>query len=361
VTPTFVALLSGGIVVFAVIALALLPTLLLAVSRGPASAFGVIAFLIAVVIILYILLRWALGQTAIALEGAGPITALSRSWQVTQGNVWRLGILVVAVGLLGVPWSIAAGLFLLVGNLATAIAIGVLGTLLFGSLAPIAISLAYGDITGRPRAMIQAPATEPATIDAAGTAAGVGPPVVQPAALGPAGVVHANESPAGPAPAAATPALAPLSTTPGLRRTYVLGVFLIGVLLVVPAVAVAGPNISQIGLAGVPPEARGRIVIGTEVNPADPCQPSGQSNLFSSSDTLYIGGYFSRSLLPGQSASIHVYVDGEEVVDSPFDAGVRAVACYYEPAPLVGAPPGSYRIVIDDASGTLAEGSFTVQ
>jgi len=338
VTPTFVAILSGFVVFLVVCLLAVLPSLLLVVAREGVAIVGAIAFLIAFLIILYILLRWALAPTAIALEGAGPITGLSRSWQATERNIWRLGIVIVAVGLLGLPWSLAGSFFALAGNIPSAIAIGVLGTLLFGSLPPIVTSLAYGDVTGRPRG----PATAPAGASA--------PDVAKtPLATPPA--------------AAMTPATAApeLSTTRGLRLTYVLGILVLGVALLVPAGAMAVPRLGTLALGAIPPEARGVVSFGTQRNPINPCAPLGQTTTFSKSDPIYIGGYLSRAILPGQSASLHVYTAGQEVINAPIQAGTRAVACYYEPEPLVGAPVGTYQIVIDDATGTLAEGTFTVQ
>jgi hypothetical protein len=359
VTPTFIALLSGVVVVLVVVGLAVMPTLLLAVARGPVGIVGVIAFILAIAIILYILLRWALAPTAIALEGAGPITALSRSWQVTEGNLWRLGVLVVAVGLLGLPWSFAASLFLIGGNLPAAIAIGVVGTLLFGSLPPIVVTLAYGDLTGRPRGIVAPPQGEPQPDFSTGM-----PPAVEPVAgsglLAQPVPVEGGLTPAA-APVQAPPAAQELSTTPGLRWTYVLGVLLVGVVLLVPAVVLGVPRLGALALGAVPPEDRGNLYFGTDRNPVNPCAPLGRATTFSTSDPIYIGGYFSRPILPGQSASLHVYSGGQEIVDESIEAGVRAVACYYEPEPLVGAPVGAYRIVIDDAGGTLAEGTFTVE
>ena len=361
VTPTFVAILSGFVVFLVVCLLAVLPTLLLVVARGgPAAVVGAIAFLIAFLIIFYVLIRWALAPTAIALEGAGPITALSRSWQATDGNIWRLGVVIVAVGLLGVPWSFAGSFFALAGNIPAAIAIGVVATLLVGSLAPIVTCLAYGDITDRPRALVAVPSVEPSA-GAAMTpplpvdpAVGDRPPVVAPP-------LDPGADPAGLPDPTSTPVASELSTTRGLRWTYALGVLIVGFILLVPAAALAVPKLGELALGNVPAEDRGVIYFGTQRNPVNPCSPLGKASTFSTTDPIYLGGYFSRAILPGQSASLHVYSGGQEVVNTPIEAGSRAVACYYEPDPLVGAPAGIYRIVIDDPSGTLAEGTFTVQ
>ncbi|HEX5012959.1 MAG TPA: hypothetical protein VFV72_02280 [Candidatus Limnocylindrales bacterium] len=355
VTPTFVAIFSGIVVVLAVSLVAVLPVLLLAVAPGEAAIAGAIAVLIAVLIVVYILLRWAFAPTAIALEGAGPITALSRSWQATEGNLWRLGVVIVAVGLLGLPWSLAGSFFALAGNLPVAIAVSVVGTLLFGSLPPIVTSLAYGDVTGRPRGSVTAPTAQPVPDAASAQFAGQ---------VGSAGGAPIVAGPLTPRPVAAPPPPTPapeLSTARGLRWTYALGILVLGFALLVPAGALAVPRLGVLALGAIPPEDRGVVFFGTQRNPVNPCAPLGQTTTFSTTDPIYIGGYFSRTILPGQSASLHVYSAGQEVINAPIQAGARAVACYYEPEPLVGAPAGTYQIVIDDATGTLAEGIFTVQ
>jgi hypothetical protein len=55
-----------------------------------------------------------------------------------------------------------------------------------------------------------------------------------------------------------------------------------------------------------------------------------------------------------------VEADGTELVAAPLEAGNQAVACYYELDPLT-LPAASYRLVIEDDLGLLAEGSFTVE
>jgi hypothetical protein len=39
----------------------------------------------------------------------------------------------------------------------------------------------------------------------------------------------------------------------------------------------------------------------------------------------------------------------------------KTVACYYERDPLVGASPGTYRIVVSLGGETIAEGTFAIQ
>jgi len=115
------------------------------------------------------------------------------------------------------------------------------------------------------------------------------------------------------------------------------------------------------GLSGVPSQDRGKILAGTERDPANPCAPKSQATTFASSDTIYVGGYFSRAVLPGQSATVHVLIDGAEAVSAPLNAGGQLVACYYEQDALTGLSPAEYRILVDDDAGVLAEGTFTVK
>src|SRR6185295_18522768 len=99
--------------------------------------------------VFYVLFRWALAPTAIAIDRAGPISGLSRSWALTRGNLWRLGVLIIGIGLLTAPWTIAGSLLGLAGKALAGGVVGVVGALLFGSLGSILVTIAYGDITGR--------------------------------------------------------------------------------------------------------------------------------------------------------------------------------------------------------------------
>ena len=224
---------------------------------------------------------------------------------MVKGNLWRLGILFVAVYLLVVPLSVGAAFLILATTPVIGAVVAILAFLVTLPLLFIVLSLSYGDLTGRPRAEEQVRSPH--------------------------------------------------------RRLFAVAVLVGGIVLLVPSVALAVPRLGELALAAIPPEDRGTLYFGTQRNPVNPCAPLDRATTFSTSDSIYIGGYFSRSLLPGQSASIHVYIDDTEVVNSPIEAGAQAVACYYEPTPLEGAPAGEYRIIIDDSAGIFAEGTFTVQ
>jgi hypothetical protein len=370
-----VALLSAIVVWIVVVGLLVVPIVLfsVAVLAGGAggAALGVLVLLVAGAIVFYVLFRWAFAPTAIAIDGAGPLSGLNRSWRLTKGNLWRLGVLVIGVGVITGPWSIAGSLLLLADKVAAGAVVGIVGTLLFGALGSILLTIAYGDVTGRWRAS-QAAAEAGAPAGEWWTAlpgeAGAAEPSVT--AVEPAAPVGWQpDMPAGD-PAVPPPVLGAASSPPASpvegvsraeRRVYVVGVFIVGCLLLIPSIAIAAPSLGSIGLTGIPAADRGRILAGTQRDPADPCAPHEQATTFESSDTIYVGGYFSRAILPGQSATVHVLVDDVERASAPLDARSQMVACYYEQEALTGLSPATYRILVDDSTGVLAEGSFTVR
>jgi hypothetical protein len=272
-------------------------------SIGPilALVFGIAGF----ALVIYVLLRLSMFAAPIALDQAGPIEGLRASWNGVKGHLWRLGVLFVGLYLLIAPLAIGGAFLVIAMSPIVGAVISILVFLITGPILPIALSLAWGDLTGRPR-------TEQ--------------PVRSPR-----------------------------------RALFAVAVLVGGIILLVPSVALAVPKFGELALAAIPEEDRGVLYFGTSRNPANPCAPLGPDTVFDSSDSIYIGGYFSRTLLPGQSATIHVYKSGQEVGTAPIETGGRAVACYYEPEPLVGAPSGIYLLRIEDAGGTLAEGGFTVR
>jgi hypothetical protein len=378
---------SGIVVWLATVGLLIVPAFLFSagvVAGGTAGVvFGLLALLAGGAVIFYVLFRWAWAPTAIAIDRAGPLSGLSRSWTLTRGNLWRLGVLIIGIGLLTAPWTIAGSLLSISGNTVAGAVVGIVGALLFGSLGSIVLTIAYGDVTGRwlAAAAPAAPATPEWWVgtgppEQAPSEPAVGEPVMpaEPAAVEPAPPVVGgpeatdqppawNATPAAwpppPAPAAAT---APsFGVTRSERRAYVLGVFLVGLLLLVPAIGLAGPSLANLGFAGVPQEDRGKILAGTQRDALNPCAPQAQATEFETTDTIYIGGYFNRAVMPGQSATVHVFIDGTEAASAPLTATKQTVGCYYEQEALTGLSPAEYRVLVDDANGVLAEGSFTVR
>jgi len=82
---------------------------------------------------------------AVAVEDAGPIGALRRSWEVASGNRWRLLALVVLFGVLGGIGGAVGSLFAFVspsmGQLASLVINSVLVILMYGILADSFVQL----------------------------------------------------------------------------------------------------------------------------------------------------------------------------------------------------------------------------
>lgn len=297
----------GSIIAIVIIVLALLaiPVTFLIITAG--TPVFVIPVLVVVLLAIYAWIRWSLAFPAIALEGAGPIDGLRRSWSVMRGNMWRIGVLIVGLYLLLAPVSIASGLLLFSENRFLGPAANAVVTLLVGPIIPIALAVAWGDMTERPTASGAPPADRRA------------------------------------------------------RYAFVGLVLAAGILLLVPGVATFVDELPQLGLAGVPVEDRGRIVAGTGRGPLDPCRPTNVKATFGAGEAIYLGGYFDRTILPGGSATLDVFLDGSLIGTTEIRASTQAIACYYELDPLTAMPSGDYVIVVRDAGGTLAEGAFRVE
>ena len=126
-----VAFLSVIVVAIIIIGLLIIPLVLFSVAAlaggGGGAAIGLIILLIGGAIVFYVLFRWAFAPTAIAIDRAGPVSGLNRSWKLTRGNLWRLGVLVIGIGLLTGPWSIAGSLLLLADKTLAGAVVGVVG------------------------------------------------------------------------------------------------------------------------------------------------------------------------------------------------------------------------------------------
>jgi hypothetical protein len=93
-----------------------LVVVVLAVAKITALAVlvGVVGFIGAFVATVWISIRLSLAVPAIVLEGAGPVAALKRSWQLVHGSWWRIfgitllaGIVVAFIGaILQIPFAI---------------------------------------------------------------------------------------------------------------------------------------------------------------------------------------------------------------------------------------------------------------
>ena len=307
---TIPALLSGLAEGAAVVGLILVPViaaLVMVASGGGGAVIGVVLLIATIVGVAIVSIRWLLSQPAIALDGFGPVQALNRSWVVTRRNAWRLFGLVFLLGLIFLPLTVGITTLSLDSVSPLLILAIVVSSLIASPLYAIALATAYGDLTGRP-------AVEPV---------------------------------AG-------------STDIG-RGILVAAVLMFGAVALVVGVPRIGPGLSNLALAGVPVEDRGKILVGTEFNVLDPCKPSGVKATFTTSDTLYIGGYFTKAIPPGGSASVDFYIGGTPAGSTPVGSATQMVGCYYELEPQTGVAPGSYRLVVTYDGETIAEGAFTVR
>lgn len=77
--------------------------------------FGLVMALVILIAPTYLATRWIVATPSLVEDRLGPIQALSRSWHLTRGSVWRsLGFLIVLT-LLGYTVTMALGLALQVG------------------------------------------------------------------------------------------------------------------------------------------------------------------------------------------------------------------------------------------------------
>jgi hypothetical protein len=114
------------------------------------------------------------------------------------------------------------------------------------------------------------------------------------------------------------------------------------------------------GFDAAVPQDPGQILTGRAPNPLDPCRPTGITTSFSSSDSIYVGGYFTRAVSPNERATVSLYRDGELLVSEELSSS-QDIRCYYEADPVTGAPVGTYRFEVKTGSEVIAEGGFTVR
>src|SRR5262249_60338781 len=91
-------------------------------TKGGAAAVVVAVFgsIAALVLTVWIWIRFSLAAPAVILEGAGPIAALRRSWQLVRGSWWR----VFGISLLALLDVILIGLVLQVPFLVVRLLVG---------------------------------------------------------------------------------------------------------------------------------------------------------------------------------------------------------------------------------------------
>lgn len=120
---------------------------------------GAIA-IVTIPVVIWVLVRWSVATPALFAEGAGPVQALGRSWNLVRDNWWRtVGILIVVaimVGLIELALgALFGGIAELVPGLSDDIRAGLVTTVatlvdaLVGAITPIAITMLYLDLRVR--------------------------------------------------------------------------------------------------------------------------------------------------------------------------------------------------------------------
>jgi hypothetical protein len=304
---TVTAILSAMVLVLIVLGLALLLFVVAGILGLANLALGVIVALAALLVILYIGIRWALAEAAIVLDRQGPLAALNRSWSVTRGNALRMVALYVLLGLITLPLGFGIGLLALAApDVRIGGVLGALVTLVTAPIAAIASTLVYGDLTGRP-------------FDEAAN-----PP-------------------------------RPLGRWVLAGTLVVLGV--IGLVIAIPNLPAAYDRLLN---RSIPAADRGVIRFGTAANPGNPCQPLNTKTDFATTEPIYIGGYFTTVVPAGQNATESVYANGTLLGSGQLTGTGQSAACLSEASPITGAPPGSYRIDVTYQGQTISSGEFTV-
>jgi hypothetical protein len=141
------ALFIGVIVVGIVLAVVLQ-------NEAGLAAFAVFAaFIVAIVAVAYVAIRWSLWSAAVVLEGRGPLDALSRSWRLVKGSMWRTAAILFVTGLVA---AVAGAVFGSVGGAVGAAVSPGAGTFVSDLLAvltvswvPIVLTLLFLDLRTR--------------------------------------------------------------------------------------------------------------------------------------------------------------------------------------------------------------------
>jgi hypothetical protein len=112
-------------------------------------AIGVVLGLIVIIIPGLILLTyWSVGAPAIVVEGAGPIAAFSRSWQLVRGDAWSVfGVLLVVFLIVFVVAAILDAIGVAIGSGALVVATIISGVIT-APIPAVAIAVVYFDLAG---------------------------------------------------------------------------------------------------------------------------------------------------------------------------------------------------------------------
>jgi hypothetical protein len=149
---------------------------------------------------------------------------------------------------------------------------------------------------------------------------------------------------------------------PRLPVTYLAVVLIGSAVVLAPAVRSAAATAADV-FASVPPAERGMLFAGTEFNPFNACRPLHRTRDHLTFQTIYFGGYYKRPLLPGETATLRTYADGDLVAEEPISTTEQRPDCYAVELILYDLEPDAYRYRYTVKVGIegLAEGEFTVR
>jgi hypothetical protein len=122
-------------------------------------AIGAVA-IVTIPVVIWVLVRWAVGTPALFAEGVGPVNALGRSWNLVRDNWWRTaGILIIVAIMVGLIQSalgvLFTGIAAVLPGLGSDLRAGLVTTVatlvnaLVGAITPIAITMLYLDLRVR--------------------------------------------------------------------------------------------------------------------------------------------------------------------------------------------------------------------
>lgn len=116
------------------------------ILSGIAIGIGFILLIIPGLILLTI---WSVGAPAIVVEGAGPIAAFGRSYDLVRGQAWTVfGVLVCVFLIMLVAYLVAALIGAAIGGVVGAIIVGIIVLALFMPVSALVSSTLYFELGG---------------------------------------------------------------------------------------------------------------------------------------------------------------------------------------------------------------------
>jgi low affinity Fe/Cu permease len=137
------------------------PAIASLIAFGILYGIGVGVGLILIIIPGLILLTlWSVGAPAIVVEGAGPIEAFSRSWQLVRGSAWSVFATLLVVLLIVIAIGVVLGVLATpISNGATVVA-SIISNVLTAPVFSLAVSVMFFDLGGGHVSAAAGPSTD---------------------------------------------------------------------------------------------------------------------------------------------------------------------------------------------------------